>query len=282
VAAAAIWYFREWAVAQLVVSVAAALLTEALFNWARRKPISLTDGSAAVTGIILAFSLPPTLPLGMTAMGAAVAVALGKMVFGGLGHNIFNPAMVGRAFLMVCFALPMTQWANPAGVDAATAATPLATGGSELLNLFRGDVSGSLGETSAAMVILGGLWLIFRGSADWRLALGMLAGAAVLAPVDTLVRPDDQSLTAIEHLLSGSILFGAFFIVTDPVSSPLTKPGRWIFGAGVGLLTVVIRIFGNNPEGVMFAVLVMNAISPLLDRWLRTRPVGGHSPKPAQ
>ncbi|MCG3179453.1 MAG: Electron transport complex subunit RsxD [Phycisphaerae bacterium] len=277
VTAAAVWFFRAAAVCQIVTCVVAALAAEYVFTFARRKPFSLLDGSGLITGLILAFSLPPGLPPYMSAIGAIVAVALGKMIFGGLGYNIFNPAMVGRAFLMACFTAEMTTWAAPVG--ATTGATPLAAGGASLLKLFEGNVAGSLGETSAAMIILGGLWLLLRKAGDWRLTAGMLIGVALVAPVDHWARESGHSLTVLQHLLSGAVLLGAFFIVTDPVSSPLTKPGRWIFGLGVGMLTVVIRIFGNNPEGVMFAVLVMNAMTPLLNRWTQPRPVGGHAKK---
>lgn len=283
VAVAAVWFFRGWAVAQIVVCLAAAMATEALFCVARRKPLQLADGSAAITALILAFSLPPHLPLYLTFIGSAVAVALGKMVFGGLGYNIFNPAMVGRAFLMASFSAQMTTWVAPATIETTTAATPLAAGGAALWHLLSGNVAGSLGETSALAIVIGGLWLILRGSADWRLTVGMLIGVAVAAPLDGLVAlKDRQSLTVVEHLLAGSVMLGAFFIVTDPVTSPLTRSGRWIFGLGVGLLAVIIRIFGNLPEGVMYAVLVMNALTPLLNRWTRTRPVGGHTPRPGR
>ncbi len=276
VAVAAIWFFRGPAVAQLIAALVGALATEAVFAKVRRKPIQLADGSAAITAVILAFSLPPQLPLVMTLIGAVVAVALGKMVFGGLGYNIFNPAMVGRAFLMISFSAAMVDWSAPAGVDATTGATPLADGAATLRALAVGNVSGSLGETSAIAILIGGLWLLLRRSADWRLTLGMLIGVAVLAPVDRLLDGVGQNLTVVEHLLSGSVMLGAFFIVTDPVTSPLTRSGRWIFGLGVGLLVVVIRLFGSQPEGVMYAVLLMNAVTTLINRWTRTKPVGGH------
>jgi len=287
--AAAVWFFRQHAVIQVAVCVAAALATEAVFCWARRRKPSLLDGSAVVTGVILAFSLPPKLPLYATVMGAVAAIGLGKMVFGGLGYNIFNPAMVGRAFLMACFAGPMTSWVAPKTLDAMTTATPLAGAVSKvaaaviptsLVPLLTGNVSGCLGETSAAMILLGGLWVLIRRAGDWRLTAGMLLGVSLVAGIEQLAKPAGHSLGVAGHLAAGGAMLAAFFIVTDPVTTPLTRLGRWIFGLGVGILVVLIRLFSNLPEGVMYAVLVMNAVSPLLNRWTAPRPVGGHVPRP--
>ncbi len=291
VTAAAVWYYRWAAVIQIALCLAVALATESACSLARRRRPTLTDGSVIVTALILAFSLPPTLPIYATALGTVAAVALGKMVFGGLGYNIFNPAMVGRAFLMACFAGQMTTWVAPKTLEAVTAATPLggavARTGTQvfpesLTPLLTGNITGCLGETSAVMILLGGLWLLLRRSGDWRLAVGMLAGVAAAASVDQLARPAGQSLGVIGHLAAGGVMLAAFFIVTDPVTSPLTKPGRWIFGLGAGVLVVLIRLFANLPEGVMYAVLVMNALTPLVNRWTLPRPVGGHVPAPVK
>jgi electron transport complex protein RnfD len=284
--AAAVWFFRGWAVLQVAVALVVAFATEALFCVVRKKKLSLADGSVAITAIILAFSLPPTLPIYATVLGTFAAVALGKMVFGGLGHNIFNPAMVGRAVLMACFSAQMTTWAYPATdpkpLETVTSATPLkaaiAKAGSEarlpdLMPLIQGNTSGSLGETSAAMIALGGLWLLIRKAGDWRLTAGMLLGMAIPAAIIQI--RDPHSLGVIGHLASGGAMLAAFFIVTDPVTTPLTKAGRWIFGLGVGGLIILIRLYSNLPEGVLYAVLVMNAITPLLNRWTAPKPVGG-------
>ncbi len=279
---AAVWVFRQYAVAQVAVCLVTALLTEALLQRLRGRPATLADGSVAITAVILALSLPPRLPFYASVVGTFVAVALGKMAFGGLGCNVFNPAMVGRAFLMICFPALMTTWAQPFTVDATTAATPLAAAKFShqivaLKSLAVGGVSGSLGETSGLAIVVGGLWLLLRRSADWRLTAGMLATAAAVAAVQAWLT-DQPVLGVAGHLCAGGMLLGAFFIVTDPVTSPITRSGRWIFGCAVGLVTMVIRLFAGYPEGVMFAVLVCNAFVPLLNRWTIPRPVGGHVP----
>ncbi len=277
---AALWYFRGAAVMQIVVCLVVAGATEWGLQRMRGKPNSLGDLSVWITALILAYSLPPRLPLYGTILGTVVAVALGKMAFGGLGHNLFNPAMVGRAFLMVCFPVEMTQWVEPLTVHATTQATPLAAAKfsgqlTELGPLLMGNISGSLGETSALMVLLGGLWLLYRNAADWRLCLGMLLGVSGVAALDQLIRGSGAGLGVLQHLCAGAVLLGAFFIVTDPVSSPLTRRGRWIFGILAGVLTMIIRLFAGYPEGVMFAVLICNAITPLINQWTAPVPVGG-------
>ncbi len=278
---AALWYFRGAAVQQIVVCLVVAVATEWGLQWLRGKPNSLGDGSVWITALILAYSLPPGMPLYGTVLGSFIAVALGKMAFGGLGHNLFNPAMVGRAFLMVCFPVEMTTWTEPIKiVHATTQATPLAAAKfsgelTELNSLLIGNISGSLGETSALMVLLGGLWLIYRNAADWRLAVGMLLGVSGVAMLDQMIRGPEAGLGVLQHLCAGAVLLGAFFIVTDPVSSPLTRRGRWAFGILAGVLTMIIRLFAGYPEGVMFAVLICNAITPLLNRWTIPVPVGG-------
>jgi len=282
----AVWLYRLHAVLVPLVTIVGCLLTEAAANRIRgRSQASLTDGSAIVTALILAFSLPPKLPLYMAFIGAVVAVSVGKAVFGGLGQNLFNPAMVGRAFLMACFPVAMTTWAEPAtlatiGVDAVTRATPLAAAkfGSDtvppLFNLFLGTVGGTLGETSALAVLVGGLFLVARRTADWRQPVGMLASVTVIATIAHWLAPDKYAGPLV-HLLSGALLFGAFFIATDYVGAPVTPRGRLIFGIGVGAVVMVIRLFGGYPEGVMFAILIMNALTPLIERWTIPTPFGG-------
>jgi electron transport complex protein RnfD len=279
---AALWYFRGAALGQITVCLVVALASEWLVCRLRGRPSSLGDGSAAITGLILAFSLPPRLPLGAAALGAFIAVALGKMAFGGLGYNIFNPAMVGRAFLMVCFPAWMTQWAAPLTVHATTEATPLAAARfaqqfPDLAALWTGNVAGCVGETSAIMIIAGGLWLLWRRAADWRLTAGMLIAVVAVALAEQWIRGSANSLRWQGHLGAGAVLLGAFFIVTDPVSSPLSKAGRWAFGLIVGLLTMIIRLFAGYPEGVMFAVLIANALTPIINRWTVPEPVGGRT-----
>jgi len=285
---AAVWCYQWRAVALTVTVVAACLITEALFNWARGlSQASLSDGSAIVTGMILAFSLPPSMRLYQAFIGGVVAIGLAKMVFGGLGHNLFNPAMVGRAFLMICFPVAMTTWTEPGtlkliGVDAVTQATPLAAAKfhsaplAALWDLFVGRVGGCVGETSALAALVGGLYLVIRRVADWRQPLGVLGAAAAFAAIAHAVAPEKYA-GVLYHLNSGALMFGAFFIATDYVGAPVTPWGRLIFGIGVGLLVMLIRLFGGYPEGVMYAVLVMNGLTPLIERWTTPTPFGGHA-----
>jgi electron transport complex protein RnfD len=282
----AVYMYRLSAVVLVVCAVAGCLLAEAVANRIRgRSQSSLGDGSAVVTGVILAFSLPPSLHLYMAFLGGVVAIALAKAVFGGLGQNLFNPAMVGRAFLMICFPAAMVTWTptvpmQEAGVNAVTMATPLYAAAKHLalpgsLDLFLGNVGGSVGETSALAALIGGLWLVFRRVADWRPVVGVLGSAAVFAAVAHLIDPSAYE-GPLFHLTSGALMFGAFFIATDYVGAPLSPSGRLLFGVGVGLLVMVIRLFGSYPEGVMFAILIMNALTPLIDRWTVPKPFGGH------
>ena len=283
---AGVWLFKLHAVWLTLVTTAGCLTAEAVANGLRGRPQrSLTDGSAIVTGMILAFSLPPGLRLYQAFIGGVVAIGLAKMVFGGLGQNLFNPAMAGRAFLMVCFPVAMTSWMEPGtlhtiGVDAVTQATPLAAAKfhavplAAIRDLFIGNVSGCVGETSALAALIGGLYLLVRRVADWRQPLGMIAAAFVFAAIAHAAAPA-RFAPPLYHLTSGALLFGAFFIATDYVGAPVTPWGRLIFGAGVGILVMVIRLFGGYPEGVMYAILIMNALTPLIERWTLPTPFGG-------
>ena len=294
-------------VRQVVICCAFGLATEAIFAAARRKPFSLTDGSALVTCVILAFSIPPALPWYAGAIGAIVAIGLGKMVFGGLGFNIFNPAMVGRAFLMAAFPALMASSAftyaapdrqGPQRLDAISQASPLSfaklyepgegadtarknrlhaelTGGRLVLgDLFLGTVRGSLGETSALAALVGGLWLLLRGTASWRIPVGVLGVLLACTAIGHAISPETV-MHPLSHLFGGAVMFGAFFIATDPVSSPLTKTGRWVFGGLIGGLVFLIRQFSVYPEGVMYAVLLANAAMPLINRATVPTPLGG-------
>ena len=277
---AALYFFREAALDQLMICLVSAWLTEWICCRLRARKSTLPDGSVTVTALIFGLSLPPLLPWYATAIGMFAAVALGKMAFGGLGFNVFNPAMVGRAFLMLSFPIEMTSWVAPLTVDAVTRPTPLALAKfsgqmTDVSPLFFGNVSGSLGETSALAILIGGSWILWRRAADWRLTLGMVVGVAAMALLQSLTSDPSRSPGVLRHLCAGSVLFAAFFIVTDPVTSPLTRRGRWIFGLLAGVLTMMIRWFGGYPEGVMFSVLLANAVVPLIDRATPTTPVGG-------
>jgi Na+-translocating ferredoxin:NAD+ oxidoreductase subunit D len=276
------FYVFEWyALKQLVICVVSCLAAETLFQKMRNRHATLNDLSAAVTGVILALSLPATASWYIGVIASIVGIGIGKMAFGGLGMNIFNPAMVGRAFVMIAFAGAMGAAGYQemtSAVDAITRATPMEafkqTGTVASLNsLFWGLTNGSLGETSAIACILGGLYLCIRRTASWEIPAGVIAATLLLAGLDNLLHPASQ-WTVFHHLFGGSLLFGAFFIATDPVSSPLTPKGKFIFGAGVGFFIMILRFFSGYPEGVMFAVLLMNGATPLINHWTIPRPLG--------
>ncbi|SJZ67297.1 RnfABCDGE type electron transport complex subunit D [Selenihalanaerobacter shriftii] len=240
-----------------------ALVSEALFQKIRGVEITIDDGSALVTALLLAMSLPPELPLWVAVVGTVVAIVLGKQIFGGLGYNYFNPALIGRAFLLASFPVLMTTWEKPF-VDAQSQATPLNLMKMQgeitpYSDLFMGTVSGSLGEVSAVAILLGGLYLLYKGYIDWRIPFSYLGTVVVLI---TILGQDP-----IFHLLAGSLLAGAFFYATDMVTTPITKKGRWIFGIGAGVLLVLIRLYGGYPEGVLYSIILMNMFVPIIDKY---------------
>jgi electron transport complex protein RnfD len=325
---ASIIFFRLYSVILTATCIISCVITEFLCNLLLKKknPFdSLGDLSAIVTGMILAFSVPPILPVWAAVIGSVFAIAVGKMVFGGLGANIFNPAMVGRAFLTLSFGMMMTTWTVPAtidpdmptivtssqsNVDARTQATPLALSkqaikavqkakkaikdkdedafkrareesrrcldavNSRLKDLFVGGVGGCVGETSALALLIGGLYLLARKTITIHTPLAVILSTYIIAQTANLLNPN-ANISPWAHLCSGGLLIGAFFIATDPVTSPLTIRGQWIFGIGAGGLTMLIRLAGGYPEGVMFSVLMMNALTPLIDRFTMIIPVGG-------
>jgi electron transport complex protein RnfD len=304
---AAGYFFRFYALILIATCVLSAVVTEWICNLICRKPNSLGDFSAVVTGLILAFSLPPAIPFWAAVIGSSFSIAIGKMVFGGLGSNIFNPAMVGRTFLTACFGMLMTTWTIPANIDArmpvisaatpetVTQATPLAWSkqalktrnledktklihasrtNSLMADMFWGRVGGCLGETSAAALLIGGAYLLIRRTIQPHIPLAVLGSAFLIGTIGYLINPD-VFINPLAHLLGGGMLICAFFIATDPVTAPLTTKGMWIFGIGVGGITMLIRLLGEYPEGVMYAVLLMNAVTPLTDRFCRLVPAGG-------
>ncbi|OQA02696.1 MAG: Electron transport complex protein RnfD [Planctomycetes bacterium ADurb.Bin401] len=304
--AASLIFFRARAAIVLASCIVSCVVFEAICNFIRKKPNSLGDLSAVVTGIILAFSLPPSIPFWACIIGSGFAIIIGKMVFGGLGANIFNPAMAGRCFLTACFGTMMTAWTVPAIIDcqmprvgetsqapaALTQATPLGLIKEALKNkaapqdekiaeikgLFKnmliGSTAGCLGETSAIALLIGGIYLLIKRTIDWIIPTAVLATSFICAFIAAELDPHHY-VGPFLHLASGALIFGAFFIATDPVTAPLTKKGMWIFGAGVGAMTMLVRLVGEYPEGFMFAVLLMNSISPLIDRFTNLTPAGG-------
>ncbi len=262
---AGILLFGSHALGVVVVSMASAAVVEALCVHGRLSPKALLgDGSALVAGLLFALILPPGIPPAMAAAGAAIAMLLGKHAFGGIGRNLFNPALVGRAVLMALWPRALTTWPGP--LDASTGATPLAGGEATYLQLFLGRVPGSLGETSALLLLLGGLYLLLRGRIGYRIPVAYIGSVAVLAVLF------GQSVPF--HLFSGGLMIGALFMATDMTTSPVTPTGQVIFGLGCGVATMVIREFAALPEGVMYAILLMNALVPLLDRFFRPKTLG--------
>ncbi|HHV18490.1 MAG TPA: RnfABCDGE type electron transport complex subunit D [Thermoanaerobacterales bacterium] len=259
---AGIYFFGFRALSLVIITSLAAVLTEAIFQKLRNKPITIADGSALVTGMLLALNLPPGLPYWMAVVGAVVAISLGKQIYGGLGANPFNPALIGRVFLMITFTTPMTTWINP--IDGMTGATPLSLMKMEGIStdytkLLLGNSGGSLGETSALLIIIGGLYLIYKGYVDWTIPASYLGSVALFVAI--------LGQDPVFHLLSGGLMLGAFFMATDMVTTPLSKFGKVIFGIGAGVFTVLIRVYGGYPEGVSFSILLMNAFTPLINRF---------------
>lgn len=293
-------YFRIHAIVLIATCVISCAATEWACNLIRKKPNSLDDLSAVVTGIILALSLPPALPVWAGIIGGVFSIAIGKMVFGGLGANIFNPAMVGRTFLTASFGMLMTTWMVPATInsdmpkiseknplDARTQATPLAhskqalkgkqvaeVANKQLGSAFVGEVGGCLGETSALALIAGGVFLLMRRIISFHIPLAVLLSAFVFGSITYLI-DSEAGILPWTHLCSGGMIICAFFIATDPVTAPLTRRGMWVFGIGVGAITMLIRVVGEYPEGVMYSVLLMNSVTPLIDRFFKRIPTGG-------
>ncbi|PKP22779.1 MAG: Na+-transporting NADH:ubiquinone oxidoreductase subunit D [Bacteroidetes bacterium HGW-Bacteroidetes-21] len=293
--AVSLFYFGLGALQITLVAVAACVL----FEWLIQKYMlkvqpSVTDGSAIVTGILLAFNLPSNLPIWMVLIGALVAIGVGKMSFGGLGNNPFNPALVGRVFLLISFPVDMTSWPSPvvnrlALLDAQTGATPLAIIKeglkkgepiSDLMNqvpdlwhLFLGNMGGSLGEISAFAIAIGGIYMLMKKIITWHIPVSVLGSVAIFTGILHIVAPE-QYADPIFHLLAGGIMLGAIFMATDMVTSPMTRTGQIIFGVGIGVITVLIRVFGAYPEGVSFAILIMNAFVPLIDKGFKPKRFG--------
>ncbi len=278
-----------------VVAVISCLLFEYLIQkYLLKTEVTIGDGSALITGILLAFNLPSGLPIWMIIVGSLVAIGVAKMSFGGLGFNIFNPALVGRVFLLVSFPVQMTMWPtaienNATIADAVTGATPLGLIKDGLLfgdtmttivakipstiDLFLGITGGSLGEMSVVALLIGGIYLLVRKVITWHIPVTMLVTMGIMTGIFWLINPGSYASPLI-HILSGGALLGAFFMATDLVTSPMTKKGMVIFAIGIAVITVVIRLFGAYPEGVSFAILIMNAFVPLINTYFKPKRFG--------
>ncbi len=274
---ASIYFFGPKAIYIIFVTTFSSLFTEALIQKLGRKPVTISDGSAVVTGILLAFNLPPGIPLWMAGVGGAIAISIGKQAFGGLGHNIFNPALVGRTILLISFPVVMTTWSPPRFVpfDALTYATPLTAlkengALTPLKDLFLGNVGGCIGETSALALIIGALYLLLKKHITWHIPFTFIATTGILCGIF-----GGALYLLLFHILAGGLLLGALFMATDPVTSPTSRSGRVIFGIGCGAITALIRLKGGPPEGVSFSILLMNASTPLIDRFIRPRKILG-------
>jgi H+/Na+-translocating ferredoxin:NAD+ oxidoreductase subunit D len=287
-----VYYFGMPAIMVILVCLVTSLLAEAGMQWGLKKPITLSDGSAFLTGLLLALNLPANAPLYIPFVASIVAIMIAKHLFGGLGYNIFNPALVGRAFVLISFAKIMTTYVAPVttfmAVDAKTTATPLVLlkeeGMAKLLeiyhtkaalyqDLFLGNRAGSLGETSVIAILLGAAFLMMKRYITWHIPITFIATVGILTWVfggkDGLMTGDP-----ILHMMSGGLMLGAFFMATDYVTGPSVRNAQIVFGIACGVLTVLIRLKGGYPEGVMFAILLMNCFAPLLDRGMKSRVFG--------
>lgn len=275
-----------------------AILSCMLFEWLidrfmLRRASTLGDWSAVVTGTLLAFNLPANISPWLIILGALVSIGVGKMSFGGLGRNLFNPALVGRVFLLISFPVQMTLFPDTAGMDAITGATPLAfvkealkTGtpvteimpNIDLGGMLLGFKDGSMGEIGALALLIGGIYLLIRKVITWQIPVFVLGSMGVFASILWLVNPE-QYMNPLFHLLAGGAMLGAIFMATDYVTSPMTKSGQVIYAIGIGVITILIRVWGAYPEGISFAILIMNATVPLINMYVKPSRFGGRSPK---
>lgn len=288
-----IFVFGPDALRVTLIAIVACLAFEFLIQkyLMKIKP-TVTDGSALVTGILMAFNVPSNLPWWIIIIGSLAAIGIGKLSFGGLGSNIFNPALVGRVFLLISFPVQMTSWPvnHRSGIDAVTSATPLGiikegiSGGmpvSEIsknlpstVEMLFGEIGGSLGEISALLLILGGLYLLIKKVITWHIPVSVIGTVALVAAIFWLVNPE-MYIHPVYHIFTGGLMLGAIFMATDMVSSPMNPKGQIIYGIGIGLITISIRMFGAYPEGISFAILIMNAFTPLINTYVKPKRFGG-------
>jgi electron transport complex protein RnfD len=292
------FHFFGWhAVRLFTTCIVGCVGTEAICRKLMGRDLGITDLSAIVTGLLLAFNLPPSLPCGMALVGCVFAIAVAKQIFGGIGYNPFNPALIGRVALLISFPVAMTKWHAPLDaarwsalnwIDGTTMATPLGAvktaismqqpvpvewGNTTMLNYMLGNMSGCIGEVSALALIVGGLYMLFRKVISWHIPVSYIGTVALFAGLLRIVQPD-ANMPVLFHMFGGGLMLGAIFMATDMVTSPLTKKGMIVFGVGCGLLTMVIRRWGGYPEGVSFAILLMNSVTPLINRATRPRVFG--------
>ncbi len=298
-AAFGVYYFGVNALVNIIVAIVSAVVFEFLWEKMMHKKVTIKDGSAVITGLLLAMTCPPTLPWWMSIIGSFLAIVVCKQSMGGLGYNLFNPAHVGRAGLMVSWPVAMTTWTQVNGtvVDGVAGATPLNVlkhgGHDALLQLFGGDPmtmyqslffgfrNGSLGETSTVLLILGGLFLIYKGYVNWQVPVTMIATVGIL----TWIFGGQAGLFSgdpLFHMMAGGLIIGAFFMATDMVTAPITLKGQLIFALGAGIITVLIRLLGGYPEGVCYSILLMNALTPLIDRLVKPTVFGAVKTKGAK
>jgi Na+-translocating ferredoxin:NAD+ oxidoreductase subunit D len=290
-----ILYFGTGPIIVTGVSVASCILLEYLIQrYILNKPISITDGSALVTGLLLAFNLPSNIPVHIIVIGSVVAIGIAKMTFGGLGNNPFNPALVGRVFMLISFPVQMTSWPVPSGLatgytDAVTGATPLAIIKEGIKNgeslsvlmgkvpdtwhLFLGKIGGSIGEVAAFALLLGGIYLLLRKIITWHIPVSVIGSVAIFTLILWLINPEKYA-SPVFHVLSGGLLLGAIFMATDYVTSPMNAKAMIVYGCGIGIITVIIRVWGSYPEGVSFAILIMNAFVPLMNAYIKPKRFG--------
>jgi len=290
-----VFYFGIGAIIVTATSVASCLIFEYLIQrFVFRKPLSITDGSALVTGILLAFNLPSNIPVFIVIIGSFISIAVAKMTFGGLGNNPFNPALVGRVFMLISFPVQMTTWPVPKGfgtgyTDAVTGATPLAIVKEGLKNgeplsklmemiptpsqMFLGDMGGSMGEVAAIALLIGFIYLLYKKVITWHIPVAVVASMAVFTGILWFVNPE-KNADPMFHILAGGVLLGAIFMATDYVTSPMVPKSMLIYGCGIGIITVIIRVYGAYPEGVSFAILIMNAFVPLMNAYIKPKRFG--------
>ena len=291
--AVSVWVYGLNVLYVTAIAVVSCVLVEYLIQkFLVKGAPTICNLSAVVTGILLAFNLPSDIPWWIIVIGAVVAIGVAKMTFGGLGHNPFNPALVGRVFLLIAYPVQMTSFAQPVGdeyVDAFAGATPLAAlkakaievGDVNLLNMFAGIMPGSMGEIAAAALLAGGIYMIWRRVITWHIPVAVLGSMAAFAFIVALAQGGGEALYALPafHLLAGGAMLGAIFMATDYVTSPMTPKGMIIYGIGIGVITMIIRMWGAYPEGMSFAILLMNAVTPLINKYVKPRRFGVTSKK---